>query len=239
MLTRVLTGSLGADPIAANIVSILACGALNFGASEWLVFRRAAAAAVIVLTVQPMFAAAPADDLGSVDLRAHTLQAWTGYEQRVDTRYEGAGATASPSSRSMPSARRTGDRPPWGGAWRCHESRPPARGRRTRHRGRQDSPLGRGHLRAGRLDGTPAQTARGSRRPRQQHYEDVVASRLLADNDRYRIYMKIRRSKIITVTYNTEHDVQAEDSARRASPPAARPRELRSSTTPARRRSAS
>ena len=46
MLTRLLTGSLGVDPIAANIVSILACGALNFGASEWLVFRRAAAAAV-------------------------------------------------------------------------------------------------------------------------------------------------------------------------------------------------
>ena len=96
MLTRVLTGSLGADPIAANIVSILACSALNFGASEWLVFRRAAAAAVIVLTVQPMFAAAPDADLGSVDLRAHTLKAWAAYEQRVDLRYDGAGATAVP-----------------------------------------------------------------------------------------------------------------------------------------------
>ena len=37
----------------------------------------------------------------------------------------------------------------------------------------------------------------------------MLASRLLSrDNDRYRIYMKLRRSKIITVTYNTEHDVQ-------------------------------
>ena len=42
----------------------------------------------------------------------------------------------------------------------------------------------------------------------QRHYEDVLASRLLGrDQDRYRIFMKIRRSKIITVTYNTEHDV--------------------------------
>ena len=42
----------------------------------------------------------------------------------------------------------------------------------------------------------------------QRHYEDVLASRLLSrDGDRYRIFMKIRRSKIITVTYNTEHDV--------------------------------
>src|SRR5688572_17102940 len=53
VLTRLLTGSLGVDPIAANIVSILACGAINFGASEWLVFRRATAAALIVLSVQP------------------------------------------------------------------------------------------------------------------------------------------------------------------------------------------
>src|SRR5262245_6502166 len=96
MLTRVLAGSFGADPIAANIVSILACGVRNFGASEWLVFRRAAVAAIIVLTVQPMFAAVPDADLGSVDLRAHTLQAWTAYEQRVDMRYGGAAATAAP-----------------------------------------------------------------------------------------------------------------------------------------------
>src|SRR4029453_15775375 len=34
MLTRLLTGSLGADPIAANIVSILAWGALNCGARQ-------------------------------------------------------------------------------------------------------------------------------------------------------------------------------------------------------------
>ena len=88
--------TLGADPIAANIVSILACGALNFGASEWLVFRRATAAAVLALTVQPLFAAAPAGGAGSVDLRPHTVQAWKAYEQRVDMRYEGATATASP-----------------------------------------------------------------------------------------------------------------------------------------------
>ena len=38
----------------------------------------------------------------------------------------------------------------------------------------------------------------------------MLASRLLSrDNDRYRIYMKLRRSKIITVTYNTEHDVES------------------------------
>jgi hypothetical protein len=40
-------------------------------------------------------------------------------------------------------------------------------------------------------------------------YDDVLASRLLwRDGDRLAVYMKLRRESIITVTYNTEHDVQ-------------------------------
>ena len=43
----------------------------------------------------------------------------------------------------------------------------------------------------------------------QKHYADVLASRLIArHDDRYEIFMKLRRSKVITVTYNTEHDVR-------------------------------
>ena len=43
----------------------------------------------------------------------------------------------------------------------------------------------------------------------QKHYDDVLASRLIARNDdRYQIFMKLRRTKVITVTYNTEHDVR-------------------------------
>jgi hypothetical protein len=42
-----------------------------------------------------------------------------------------------------------------------------------------------------------------------RHYDDVIASHLVARNgDEYRIYMKLRRTKVITVTYNTEHVVQ-------------------------------
>lgn len=40
------------------------------------------------------------------------------------------------------------------------------------------------------------------------HYPDVIDSRLLArEGDRHRIFLKLRRSKVITVTYNTEHEV--------------------------------
>jgi len=40
-------------------------------------------------------------------------------------------------------------------------------------------------------------------------YDDVVQSRLLARNgDQLNVFMKLRRTSIITVTYNTEHHVE-------------------------------
>jgi hypothetical protein len=40
-------------------------------------------------------------------------------------------------------------------------------------------------------------------------FDDVLSSRLISrDGDRLRVYMKLRRESVITVTYNTEHDVQ-------------------------------
>lgn len=40
-------------------------------------------------------------------------------------------------------------------------------------------------------------------------YEDVLASRLIErDGDRVRVFMKLRRTSVITVTYNTEHAVE-------------------------------
>jgi hypothetical protein len=40
-------------------------------------------------------------------------------------------------------------------------------------------------------------------------YDDVVASKLLGrDGDRLRVFLKLRRTKVITATYNTEHSVE-------------------------------
>jgi hypothetical protein len=42
-----------------------------------------------------------------------------------------------------------------------------------------------------------------------EFYDDVVESRLLGkDGDRLRVFMKLRRTTLITVTYNTEHAVE-------------------------------
>jgi putative flippase GtrA len=210
MLTRVLTGSLGVDPIAANIVSILACGALNFGASEWLVFRRATAAALIVLTVQPLMAAAPEEALDAVDLRAHTLQAWTAYEQRVDARHAAAAATGSPwfalDAFGVKDWRATAGKGGVAmsriGAARPGEGQPAVEDGKIHH---WTGAIFVPGLTVDRLMKRLADLAGQE----QRHYEDVLASKLLAhEGDRYRIFMKLRRSKIITVTYNTEHDVQ-------------------------------
>jgi putative flippase GtrA len=209
VLTRLLTGSLGVDPIAANIVSILACGVLNFGASEWLVFRRAAAVAVIVLAVQPLTAAEPVADLGAVDLRAHTLQGWTAYEQRVDARYHAAPATGGPFFALdafgvkdwRAAAIKGGVAMSRIGAARPGESDPSIEDGKIHHW------AGAIFVPGLTIDRLMKQLADLAGREQRQ-YEDVLASRLLSrDGDRYRIFMKIRRSKIITVTYNTEHDV--------------------------------
>ena len=40
-------------------------------------------------------------------------------------------------------------------------------------------------------------------------YDDVIASRLIArDGDHLRVFLKLRRTKVITATYNTEHNVE-------------------------------
>jgi len=42
-----------------------------------------------------------------------------------------------------------------------------------------------------------------------EHYEDVLASRLIErKGDRLLVFMKLRRTNLITVTYNTEHAVE-------------------------------
>jgi hypothetical protein len=42
-----------------------------------------------------------------------------------------------------------------------------------------------------------------------QSYDDVIGSRLLSrDGDRVQVFLKLRRTKVITATYNTEHRVE-------------------------------
>jgi putative flippase GtrA len=215
-IMRMLTGSLDVDPVAANIVAIIVCSLVNFGASEWLVFRRSAVAALFLLAVQPIASAAPgeppsaATDMVSADLLPHTVQAWDRYEQRVSGRYDQASASATPFFAHDAFGV---------SGWRAAAARgevPMSRFDRPRP-GEAEIAVSDGkiHHWAGAIfipntsiDAVMKRLADLAGHE-QNHYEDVLASRLISrENDHYRIFMKIRRTKVITVTYNTEHDVQ-------------------------------
>ena len=208
VLMRVFAGGLGMDTLAANIIAILLCSLANFGASEWLVFRRAAVAGLFVMLLDPMAAHAAGAD--GAELQTATVRAWTAYERAVDARYEGAAAASTPFF-ALDS---------YGGAdWRGGArggTIPMARIERPAPGGPEiDVPSGKIHHWAGAIFVPGVSVDEVLKRlgelagNEQKHYADVLASRLIARNDdRYQIFMKLRRSKVITVTYNTEHDVR-------------------------------
>ena len=205
-IARLLTGEFGADPVASNIAAIMVCSMLNFAASELVVFRRMGPVALALLFALPS-AAAASDD---ADLKGPTLQAWTAYQRQADARLQGAHAQGTPffaldaygaagwrdEAKAGKVAMRRLDRPQPGGA-------------------EVPVPDGKIHHWAGAIF-VPGMTVEAvlqhlSRYAgrESEHYDDVIASRLIARNgDAHKVFLKLRRTKVVTVTYNTEHDVE-------------------------------
>jgi hypothetical protein len=208
VLMRLLAGILGMDALAANIVAILICSLLNFGASEWLVFRRAAATAAVLVVLHPLTALARED--GGAELKAATLQAWKTYERTVDARYDAASAAGGTffaldalGDAQWRASARAGAIP----MMRIERASPGAAD--------LSIPDGKVHHWTGAIFVPGVSLEDLLKRlselagNEQKHYADILASRLLSHtDDRYQIFMKVRRSKVITVTYNTEHDVR-------------------------------
>jgi putative flippase GtrA len=213
-LMRGLTGSLQLDPLASNIIAILVCSVVNFAASELFVFTRTVVIALLVVSLPALAAAddlppAPGEML-AVDLQARTLQAWTAYEQAVDTRFGAASPTSAPffalDGFGVKDWRST--------AFSGSVAMAPIERARPGD-GEPSVPDGKIHHWAGAIFVPRTSVASVLERlsrlagDESRHYEDVIASKLLSkDGDRYGIFMKLRRSKIITVTYNTEHAVE-------------------------------
>jgi putative flippase GtrA len=196
-LTAILTGVLHIDPVVSNLVAIAVCAGLNFAASHAIVFRSAPIAAVLMLSFNPASAlAGPAPS---------TLAAWRAYEARLDA---GHAAASSAGSDRFFAHDRSGLSPGW------------------RQSVVQGTPSilkidaasidgGRIHHWVGALF-VPNVTV-DEAMTRVQHaagresdsYEDVLASRLMERNgNRARVFMKLRRDSVITVTYNTEHVIE-------------------------------
>jgi putative flippase GtrA len=207
-----LTGRAGVDPMAATLVSVAGCSLINFFGSHVLVFatrrpRVAGTIAVLIgLSTVPVSAAG-----GSVSpaLQPTTLAAWQAYERQVDERY--ARATGETFFAADAFARLAGWRhEATSGATPMIQLDSPVPGGSE-----PDVPAGRIHHWVGAIF-VPGLTVDAVVRYLEAHagqesgsYEDVIASRLIArDGDRVRVFMKLRRTKVVTATYNTEHSVE-------------------------------
>jgi putative flippase GtrA len=206
-IARLLTGELGADPIASNIAAIIVCSMVNFAASEFLVFRRVATSIVLLLLLGSSAFAENATL--AAELRPATLQVWSTYERQVDARHQ----SASPASSPFFALDAFGI-----GGWR----EATLKGNVAMHRldrpqpggGAVSVPDGKIHHWAGAIfvpgmdvEAVLQHLAKNAGRE-SERYDDVIASRLISkEGDRYRVFMKLRRTKVVTVTYNTEHTV--------------------------------
>jgi putative flippase GtrA len=204
-----LCGTFGMDPVAANVVAIAACSMLNFAASEALVFKTTTVAAMALLGSLAAPSSARAADV-LAELTAATIAAWQQYERHVDERYERQAAAEG---------------------FFVHDAFKLTPGWRAQVTGGQVSmvrvasfapgaaepsvPDGRIHHWAGAvfIPGVTLDHVLRYLRDRagreSDAFDDVLSSKLIArEGERLKIYMKLRRESVITVTYNTEHAVE-------------------------------
>jgi len=203
-LTAWFTGVVGLHPIASNIIAIVVCSLLNFIFSETIVFG--ARQSKHTLCSAPHFAIvflialAPIADAGP---GASTLAGWRDYETRVDSRYKTAPTSAGQFFALDGDSQARG--------WRDDVLKGQPRLIKI------DAPSvddGKIHHWVGAIF-VPGVTVSAlvdrleqNAGHESEHYEDVLASHLIARNgDRVQVFMKLRRTNLITVTYNTEHVV--------------------------------
>jgi putative flippase GtrA len=211
-IVALLTGILHVDPLAANLAAILACSVVNFCASEVIVFKVARSAGLVAIVLIGPFLA-PATMRASellAELTAATVAAWQKYEQQVDERYE----RTAPEAAAFFAQDAFKTNPAWRdqvNAGQVTMARIPSAAPGLAE---PSIPDGKVHHWVGAVF-IPNATTEGvvrylkDRAGRESEaFDDVIASKLIArDGDRVKVYMKIRRDSVITVTYNTEHDV--------------------------------
>jgi putative flippase GtrA len=196
-LTAVLSGVLHIDPVVSNLIAIAVCAGVNFAASNVVVFRSAPIGAVLLLSLAPAPAiAGPAPS---------TLAAWRAYEARLDAEY--AAASSAPASRFL-----VHDRFGLSPGWRQSVMQGTPSILKIDAASIDDGKI---HHWVGALF-VPGVTVDGAIERVQQSagresdsYEDVLASRLIERHgNRARVFMKLRRQSVVTVTYNTEHVIE-------------------------------
>jgi putative flippase GtrA len=206
-----LAGKAGVHPLPANAIAVMACSVVNFAGSEVLVFRTATVAVLALLSASPLMAAS-STELTAAELTPQTIAAWQKYERAIDDRFNNLTSGTQPFL-AHDVFKREGD-------WRSaaikgqvvmFQADRPLPGGAT-----IDVPDGKIHHWVGAIfvPNTTVQAVvdRLTRIAGSEagSYQDVIASKLLSrDGNSLRVYLKIRReAPLVTVTYNTEHQVQ-------------------------------
>jgi putative flippase GtrA len=210
VLVALFTGRTGIDPILANVISVSICSLVNFFGSHSLVFaadRRAWCVLALVLGGWAVPLSAAGDNDSAVLQRA-TLSAWQAYERQLDERYLRAGGQAFFAGDAFGS--RNWRLEAASGATPMFQLQSPVPGGSD-----IDVPGGRIHHWVGAIfvrGLTVDETIRyllSHAGQESASYDDVIASRLLSrEGNHVRVFMKLRRTKVITATYNTEHSVE-------------------------------
>lgn len=208
MVTAALVEMLSMSPIAANIISVIALGTVNFAGANTLVFRAAMLAAMLPLAAT---AHASTDSL-EAKLQPKTAQGFAKYVAAVEARRTKEIANNEPflEFERYPSAQRA----------RVMASMKRGevyveRGRVSRDQAAAEIPIEGGLINHWRgtvfvpnveLDDLLKVLQEPQTDKHKQ--EDVLSSRVVSrDGDSQKVFLRLRRTKFVTVVYDTEYDV--------------------------------
>jgi putative flippase GtrA len=201
VVMRIMVGAFAVNYLLANMISIAICSVINFFASDRVVFRPAT-----VIPFLAFLSLGMSLPINAAELKPETLRAWNAYVEAAELRMarelsSGKGFLASDFQ--------------FGAALQRSEivagkipvtlMSSDSTGKRIR------IPGGMVHHWLGTvfIPGTTIQEIlRRVQNPdaRETRQEDVLASRILERSpNSLRLYLKLQRSKFVTVVYNTEH----------------------------------
>jgi hypothetical protein len=207
IVTALLVEAMGLNAIVANVISVAVLGALNFVGADTLVFRAAAA----ILTLGVAAGAHASTNTLEAQLLPKTVEGWNKYVRAVEARRDQEIAGKQPFLEI--------DR---------KSSAEQARVMAALKRGEvfvERAPAARDGSTEIEVDGGQVNHWRGTvfvpnvkldevlkvlQEPQTDKHkqEDVLASRVVSrDGDSQKVFLRLRRTKFVTVVYDTEYDV--------------------------------
>lgn len=209
IVTAVFVESFGMHAIAANVLSVVLLGAVNFVGADMLVFRAAAIVLMTVAAAGPGFAST---DALEAKLQPRTLQGFRQYVAAVEARRNRELAENLPFMDL--------DRRPAAERARILATLKRGevfveRGAVARNQAAEELSVEGGlinHWRGTVLvpNVTLDQVLKVLQEPQTDKHkqEDVISSRVISrDGDSQKVFLRLRRTKFVTVVYDTEYDV--------------------------------